>query len=94
MRDPLKGGGGGREIYRENTVVLRKGTVIKSKRNIFKNYSLWTLPRKNLCASHLSIHYFSLLSYHLWPINGVATSLKSSFSIHSLQIYCIWLFGP
>ena len=37
MKDPPKKKGG--EIYRENIVVLRKRTVIKSKENIFKNYS-------------------------------------------------------
>ena len=56
--------GGGQKICRENTVALRTVTVIKSKENIFKNYSPWPLPRKNFCAPHLSIPYFSLFSYH------------------------------
>ena len=62
MKDPPKGGG--YKIYRENIVVSRKVTIIKAKRSIFKNYSPWTLPMKNLCDAHLSIYCFSLLSYH------------------------------
>ena len=64
VRDPPRKGGG-EKICRENTVALRTATVIKSKRNIFKNYSPWTLLRKNFCAPHFSIHCFSLLSYYL-----------------------------
>ena len=61
-RDPPKGRG--HKICKENIVVLRKIIVIKAKGNIFKNDSPQTLPRKNLCASHLPIYFFSLLSYH------------------------------
>ena len=64
-RPSRKGGGGGRKSVEKTT------TVIKSKRNIFKNYSHRTLLRKNLCAPHLSIHCFSLLSYPLQPIKVV-----------------------
>ena len=62
MRDPPKAGE--TKICNKNTVVLRKVTVIKAKRNIFKNYSPRTLSRKNFSVSHLSIYYFSLFSYH------------------------------
>ena len=54
MRDPPRKVG--QKIYRENTVALRTATVIKSKKNIFKNYSPKTLPRKNFYAPHLFIH--------------------------------------
>ena len=37
-------------IHRKNTVALRTIIVIKSKRNIFKNYFPWTLPRKDFFA--------------------------------------------
>ena len=58
-------GGGDEKSVGKNTIALRTAIVIKSKRNIFRNYSHWTLPRKNFRASHLSTHCFSLLSYHL-----------------------------
>ena len=59
------------KICKENTGLLRKITVIKAKRNILENYSLRTLPRKNFCASHLSIYYFSLFPCHPKPIKSV-----------------------
>lgn len=34
----------------ENTVAIRTRTVIKSRENIFKNYSPWILPRKDFFA--------------------------------------------
>ena len=75
VRDLPKGRG--HKICRENTVILRKVTVIKSKRNIFKNHSPWTLPRKNLYASHLSIYWSSLLSSHPYPIKGVVHFIEA-----------------
>ena len=59
---------GDKKSIEKNIVALRTVIVIKSKRKIFKNYSPRTLPRKNFHASHLSIHCFSLLSYHLSPL--------------------------
>ena len=43
-KDPLQGGDW--RIGGENTVALRIVIVIKSKRDMYKNYSSRTLPRK------------------------------------------------
>jgi len=50
------------EFVVKNTVALRTIIVIKSKRNIFKNYSPWTLSRKNVFIMNL---FFFLLSHDL-----------------------------
>ena len=92
VRDPPRRRG--QKICKENTVALSTATVIKSKRNILKNYSPQTLPRKNFCAPHLSIHCFSLLSYHLSLLRSLSISLKPNFLTHSLQIYCTGLLKP
>jgi len=47
------------EFVVKNIVALRTIIVIKSKRNIFKNYSPWTLPRKNFFVMNLFFFAFS-----------------------------------
>ena len=80
---------GERTICKENTIVLREVTVIRSKSNISKNYSPRTLPRKNLCTYHLSMYYFSLLPYHPEPIiRFVEASLFNPLSTNLLY----WAF--
>ena len=51
VRDPPGMGGEVHlRICRKNTIAQRIEIVIKSKKNIFKNYSPWTLPRKDFFA--------------------------------------------
>ena len=38
------------ESIEKNTIALRTVIVTKSKRNLFKNYFPWILPRKNFFA--------------------------------------------
>ena len=62
-KDPLQGGD--RRIGGENTVAIRTIIVIKSKRNIYKNYSPRTLARKIFFAQNLFIFVFlSSLTYY------------------------------
>ena len=91
MRDPPKGKT--HKIGRENIVVLRKVIVIKVKRNIFKNYSTWTLSMKNFVHHICLFIAFPCSLTILSPLRVSSTSLKPSFLAHSLQIYCIGLFG-
>ena len=99
MRDPPRPED---KICSENTVVLRKVTLIKAKRNIFQNYSPWTLPRKNFCVSRLSIYCFSLFSYHPQPIKGVVHFIEIQFFSPlstNLLYLALWVlihssFGP
>ena len=81
------------KISRENIVVLRKVTVIKVKRNIFKNYSTRTLSMKNFVHHICLFIAFPCFLTILSPLRVLSTSLKPSFLAHSLQIYCIGLFG-
>ena len=91
VRDPPKGKT--HKIGRENIVVLRKVIVIKVKRNIFKNYSTWTLSMKNFVHHICLFIAFPCSLTILSPLRVSSTSLKPSFLAHSLQIYCIGLFG-
>ena len=50
------------EFVVKNIVALRMIIVIKSKRNIFKNYSSWTLSRKNFFVMNLFFFFFWFLT--------------------------------
>ena len=86
--------GMGEKVCRNKTIVLRTVTVIKSKRNIFNNYSPWTLLRKNFCAPHFSITVFPCSLILFRPLRLLSISLKPNLVAHSLQIFCIRLFEP
>ena len=59
MIDPLGTKGGGSAENLKNTVIPKTEIVIKFKRNILKNYSPRTLPRKDFFAQNL----FSLVLF-------------------------------
>ena len=69
-------------------------TVIKSWKDIFKNYSSQTLPRRDFFAKGLFSFVFLCFLIIFGLLQALSDPWKPSFSAHSLEIHCVRLFGP
>ena len=90
VRDLPKGRG--HKICRENTVILRKVTVIKSKRNIIKNHSPRTFQGRTY-VHHICLFIALPCSLTiLTPLRVSSTSLKPSFLANSTNLlyWALW----